>query len=179
MTTSEFKYVKEVYDECVMGGLLIPEKLRKAYWIITGRKEEEPIVGIKKAKLKIFSFMQYDAAKLMSELDDIMTDKTETVEPVDSAASPTEKDDTQSHSEDEENYKIAEANGEEIRNTTDNFEITEFEALEKMENAYKDISEKTDELKELEANYANATEANEKRSLKMKINKIKKDANIQ
>ena len=72
-TIEEYKEAKSIYDECVIGGLLIPEKLKRGYRLVTGITEEQkPLVSIRECKQQIFSFFQFRAEEFLKQFEDVL-----------------------------------------------------------------------------------------------------------
>lgn len=75
MTNKEYLELKDIYDRCVIGGLLIPEDLKRGYYIISGREKDEPIVGVRKCKMVIFNWFQHQAQDFLDAFEATLLEK--------------------------------------------------------------------------------------------------------
>lgn len=158
MTKKELKTVVDFYENVIMQQIIKPIECEEAYRIIKPDGAAIPyhqkmraitiyVQGLKKEVLDGLEDMFNDFDTEQEELASTDDPRSKDYIPKDSAASPSIPDDTQSHKEDPTYIKVSEP-----------------------------LDEPMTELQRLEIDYEKATEANEKRSLKMRINKIKKDA---
>ena len=191
MDIKEFNYCKEVYDDCCLNGLLEPTRLKKAYWIITGREEDEPVVPVRKAKLIIFNFFQHQAAQVLNGIQELLNATptlSEDVEKYDITPTISENVSgfTQTHTETPEFVEVNHT-GNTITNIESNDDMANVDQMNlfdatggltetKEYEKYEDFGAgqaMADEIEELKAQYKDA-ESNVKRSITMKIKAIKK-----
>jgi len=155
-SNEDITFAKQVWDDVIKTQVLNPVLTKEAYKRMRGFDA----ISQTQAKMWLSAYFTYQYKEVVKDLIDlgiVGVDKTDTVEPQDSAASPLAKVseiDTQSH--------------EEVIDTT----YVGIAEDTPPQNGERDSSE----LQRLEEEYENAQTPNEKRSLKYKINKLKKDA---
>ena len=66
MTRNEIEFVRNVYEECCIKGLLVPESLREAFWLITGTREIRPVVGPRECKQTIMAYWQRQTKEFLA-----------------------------------------------------------------------------------------------------------------
>lgn len=160
MTKEQFLYVDKVYKDVVRTGLLIPDKLRTAANYILGKDKDE-LIAVNKARQVIYSWYNYHRKQAIEQLDILFTvvdedddntihyigtkvDKTETSTP-DESESLSIDNEGQSHTEEDNKPKLSKE--EEIR-------------LVK-------------QINDMQLLWQECEDANERRSIKMKIRHIK------
>lgn len=185
MNLEEFNYCKDVYNDCCINGTLEPQRIKNAYWIITNRKEEEPLVSVRKAKQTIFNFFQHLAKDVLKDLKELMDyDETDSNLPKTSDTISVDND-NQSHTE--------QVLYQGISHTGATTHIAEMRDADNQQSRDSDIGDtqvvdndhsgnhhngdnqhvSNDEIAKLKAEYKDA-ETNVKRSITMRIKAIEK-----
>ena len=202
MKKNELKKVVDFYNNVICQQIIKPVEIQEIYELV----EPEPQLVPYYRKMRAISvYVQGLQQQVIADLDDLMSDFDEEQEelaavddprtaeyiPKESAASPSRKltdtlDPPQSHSEDTLPQK-GERDSSGIQSHSEDCDFKTTGTISIIENedgtmkidfpAVEKALDEVDELTELQAAYENATTANEKRSLKMRINKIKKDGN--
>lgn len=171
MTREEYDYVVSVYEEVITKGLLIPDKLRKAAKLIQGVTDENVIMPVNQARTVIYSWHNYQREKTLNEIEALFTCADEDDE---------ENEDMSGDmvvSGDTNTLVVDTTPPLSISGNTDNTSLSvDTPNLEQSHEEDTDSEEvKINKLiEQLEVEYNDADDANSKRSLKMKINSLKK-----
>ncbi|MFW6242803.1 MAG: hypothetical protein ACOC2W_01455 [bacterium] len=157
MNLEQYKYVEKVYNEIIKTQLLKPKEIKTAANYILNNKEDA-LISTLRAKRIIYSFMNNQAKKFLEAFEEVLedVDDDKSVDKTDTnAPEPEPKPEEQSHSEDDDVHYTG---------------IKEQEDTE-------DLDAVKQQIKELEQKRENSNDSNEKRSLSMKINYLKKKLN--
>ena len=151
MKQQEFEKVVQFYNEVIMQQIIKPLEINEIYSIIHPEVENPQGIAYKLKQRAISVFVGTRKEMVMKSFEDFLKtiDKTDSNEPLDN---PSIRVDNPSHEED-------------------------FDELQKEFSEFDDTKLQEDEmspLELLEASYELAQDANEKRSIKMRINKLKK-----
>jgi hypothetical protein len=162
MNREQYEYVVKTYENIVLNQVLDTQALRTAANYIMNRPVDT-LISINKARQIIYSFYNYQRAEFLKAFEDFLND-SDTTDTASTAGSAADTSDEQSHREDVNYVGIREEEPEEEQR-----QIVMHE-----DNSVSVDDKHYTELEILEKQYAEASDANEKRSIKMKLNALKK-----
>lgn len=148
LTQEQFDYVKETYEEIVIKGILNNERLRKSYRLLQNLSDDD-LVHIRYARKYIFNFFQNNYPYQIIDEEE------------------TEQEDNETEEEENQEDETLELDNEELETEQIGL-LKPQEELQRLE----DELEYTESIEVTEENKKELT--NHKRSLKMKINHLKK-----
>jgi len=154
MTQQQLKEIREFYTNTIMQGVIRPIEINKIYCYIHPEESNPMGVAYKIKQRAISVFVQNKQWQVLEMLEDLFTDKTDTSEPLDN---PSIRIDNPSH---EEDFEVSQENEDNQSHSEVIIVPTIMEKIAEIE-------------KELET----CTDSNESRSLKMRLNHLKKKLN--
>ena len=149
MNKEDYQKVKKFYDEVITQGILAPLQINEIWCIVTNKKvEEAQQVPYRLKQRDIAVFVQNLTNEMINELEDLFNHADDVAKNIDSVETNVPKD----------------------TKTIGTMENKD-EQSHQEDDLYTDVDM---QIASLETQYNNAEDANEKRSIKMKLNKLRK-----